>query len=463
MRNEREWEWRAAGGYSIDEANGIARKQEETACTLHFYLAEQGDSLQILDADYEYAVATYGFEVDPKYIYTYDYQTEENWAEYRHDFSENAYTQRDYVFSENCFFRVVVRKKSGISTENAWGDFGDLGRILKWKSGRKPLQTGAKFEKGSWYGRLEGLLKTGDALEKEIQDTVSKVGCKKTEESLQFLLMSDSHYTVNGTWADTVHDLRQTVNALAQNDICLDGFLHLGDMTDGLTPAEVTRDYVTVVQRDIRALGMPLYYVLGNHDSNYFRNNPERFSEQEMLELYLPEEQKGYYYRDFPGQRLRMFFLESFNPLEQVRYGFPEEELDWLEEMLGSLQTDWYVLVFSHVPPTPRLHYWSKEIRGSDRLLQILKDFQKSSRLLGFIHGHNHADQVDYEEGFPIISVGCNKCEYFEDKKPEGSVTYERKPGEVIQDLWDVLVISVEKGTLDFIRFGAGEDRHISL
>jgi RNA polymerase sigma factor (sigma-70 family) len=46
------------------------------------------------------------------------------------------------------------------------------------------------------------------------------------------------------------------------------------------------------MQKDIRELGLPLYYVLGNHDSNYFRNNPERFSEKEMRELYLPERER---------------------------------------------------------------------------------------------------------------------------------------------------------------------------
>lgn len=221
---------------------------------------------------------------------------------------------------------------------------------------------------------------------------------------------------------------------------------------------------------------------IGNHDSNYFRNNPERFSKEETARLYLRECDKCYYYMDYPAQRLRMVFLDSFDPAEEIRYGFSEEVLDWLEEVLAQTMPDWYVLVCSHVPPTPRIHYWSKEIRGSHRLLGILRDFQSRTakteqrtggedvsgnashgHLLGFVHGHNHADQVDYEEGFPIISIGCNKCEYFEDKKPQGAIVCERELGAVSQDLWDVLAVSVKDGTLDFIRFGAGENRHISL
>ena len=31
----------------------------------------------------------------------------------------------------------------------------------------------------------------------------------------------------------------------------------------------------------------------------------------------------------------------------------------------------------------------------------------------------------------------------------------------VSQDLWDVMVINPEENQIDFIRFGAGEDKHI--
>lgn len=463
MMYGRGWKWKAASGYAVNPENGMVQEQEGTACTLHFYLAAKGDTLHLLDVGYEYAVATYGFEVDSRYIYTYDYQPEENWAEYRHDFFEDAYTQNDYAFLEGCYFRVVIRKKSGQPITYGTGEFHDLNRVLKWGQSESPeSRCGRLGSESTGHIGLEG------EPDKRIRDIVSKVCAKETKKSLHFLLMSDSHYTVNGTWPDTFYHLQRTARALRAEGIRLDGFLHLGDMTDGLVQAEVTRDYVEAVREDIRELGMPLYYVLGNHDSNYFRNNPERFSKPEIIKLYLPQEQKGYYYRDFPTQRLRMFFLESFDSLEKVRYGFSEEELDWLEEALLSLPGDWHVLVCSHVPPVPRLHYWSREIRGSGRLIRILRNFQASGaagnngRLLGFLHGHNHADQIDYEEGFPIISIGCNKCEYFEDKKPEGAVAYERKLGEPSQDLWDVMVVSAEQGALDFYRFGAGEDRHIA-
>lgn len=507
---DRIWEWKATGGYTIHEESGITKRREDRACTLHFYLAEKGDVLHLLDRKYEYAVATYGLRTDPKYLYTYDYQPEENWAEYRHDLEQDKFIREDYVFTERVYFRVIFRN------ERKGSDTFGLEAILQWKTSERQEEverteesrpsveghrtrerygrpqeeghsraqgTNSSIQDGScslseWGDRFQKSKLKGD-IRRETEATVQTVCDRQAKDSLNFLLMTDSHYTVNGTWKDTLDNLHLTIDVLKERRISLDGFLHLGDATDGLVQAEITRDYVKAMQKDIRNLELPLYYVLGNHDSNYFRNNPERFSEEEMLGLYLPERGRPYYFQDFDAEHLRMIFLDSFDPNENVRYGFPEGELDWLEDILRQTPSKWYVLVFSHVPPTPRLHYWSKEIRGSGRLLRILREFQRRSKesaecenrekiisggqLLGFIHGHNHADQIDYEEGFPIISIGCNKCEYFEDKKPAGAITYKRALGTVSQDLWDVLVISTETESLDFVRFGAGEDRHISL
>lgn len=491
-------EWKATEGYSINKENGTAERYINRACTLHFYLAKPGDRLHLSDRSYEYAVATYQLKIDPRFIYTYDYQKEENWTEYRRDSDTERFTQGDYLFTEKLYFRVILRKSPSWNenhpSEAGWqnmeekvqdaqkacnreGSFG-LEAILEWREAAQ--QNDAD---GVLAGEASRIPLNPD-IRNEVEDTARSVCEIQTSDSLNFLLMTDNHYTVNGTWDDTASHLYAAVAELKAHGVKTDGFIHLGDTTDGMMPAEVTRDYVVSMQEDINGLGLSLYYVIGNHDSNYFRNNPERFSQEEILSLYLPGRSKCYYYADYPEQHLRMIFLESFDPDEQIRYGFSDEELDWLEELLHH-QTlpDWYVLIFSHVPPTPRLHYWSKEIRGSRRLLRILREYQIRSaavdnadmaedsdcdsvgsygHLLGFIHGHNHADQIDCKEGFPIISIGCNKCEYFEDKKPEGAVAYKRTLGRISQDLWDVLTISVRSGTLDFTRFGAGGDRHVS-
>lgn len=497
----RQPEWKIETGYGLDAA-GRAVKREGTAATLRFYHALPGDKIRLLNDGFEYAVAVYGSGPDPRYIYTYDYEPEENWTVCERGFSEEDFTADDTVFEEDVHFRIMLRRKADRASAEK-----KAGKADGMKTGADPGMTAgikgslelAQILELRQYGADDG---REDAdftacFQGEIEDTVRTVKHLKsgadTEKTvpLTFFLLTDTHYAAGGTWDDTIRTMGAVNEAIRA-----DGCIHLGDTTDGLVPAEITKEYVRAMQDDIRSLGLPLYYAVGNHDHNYFRNNPERFGRQEMYDLYLmpaadaedggqphvenrisrpesrspgreaggsAEDRELWYYRDIGEHRLRLIFLDSFDPAEKIRYGFPEKELDWLEGTLEQLPEGWYALIFSHVPPVPRLHYWSSEIRGSQRLTAILRRFQRRSgcRLMGFIHGHNHADQIDLREGFPIISIGCGKCEYFVDKKPEGAETYARMRHTVSQELWDVLLVSTETEELKFIRFGAGENRSV--
>ena len=160
---------------------------------------------------------------------------------------------------------------------------------------------------------------------------------------------------------------------------------------------------------------------------------------------------------------MRCLFLYSFDHRETVRYGFPMEEIEWVRDILKDMPQGFSVLVFAHIPLLPEMHYWSSQIRNSTALKEVLDEYvRRGGSILAYVHGHNHADQIVYTEHFPIVAVGCAKCEDFKDKKPEGSVTYDRKMGTVSQELWDVVVVNTKKKKLDFVRFGAGEDRSIS-
>lgn len=476
-------EWKCNEGYIIDEETGLAKSCAHGLCTLHFYHAYPDDKLVIAHENYEYQVLIYSGSVDEKYIYTYDYQPEENWAGYDH--REESLVWRglgeDFFFQEECFFRVNLREKEILEEtafrgkENHRADREGTGKNRENVSpGRGcPL----RWEQALRAWELSGGRKRPEELyRREAVKTMEQVRAAKAPSDLAFFLMSDTHYAVNGTWADTVESLQTVKEAWDFTDGDskdrllsgkpsgdFQGVIHLGDATDGMMPREITRDYVRMTQRDLKTLELPLYYVLGNHDSNYFRGNPEPFDRQEMYDLYLDGE-PGHYVRDYEERGLRLIFLESFDYREKVRYGYSDAELDWLEERLKDIPENWCVAVFSHVPPAARLHYWSDQIRGSRRLVRLLRRFQYKSRgrLLGFIHGHNHADGIDCREGFPIVAIGCGKCEYFTDKKPEGSITWPRRLGNVSQELWDVLVVSVERRTLEFIRFGAGKCRRVT-
>lgn len=421
--------------------------------TEFFYPVSKGDYIECIHKDYVFAVATFSTDREEKYIYTYDYKTDSAWLTYRQDLTPDSYTRDTYVFREDGYCRICVKRIDGM--EMTAKDADRINSILAFYAEIKPYQGKACFEP-------------------EIADTVKKVediwhsAAKADSDLLSVALLTDSHYTVNGTWEDTADNIKKVLTQLDEREqscscsekkCSMDGIVHLGDFTDGMTTKKVTSAYTERMLDDLCQNGLPVYVALGNHDSNYFRGNKQRFSMEEQKELFgLARE---YYYRDYTGQKLRCLFLSSYDAETPVRYGFSEEEVAWVKEALDETPAGFKVLVFSHEAPLDILDYWARIVRNGKKLMQVLEEYnaREDAQILAYIHGHTHADYVYRGSSFPIVSLGCNKCEYFLDKKPEGSHTYERKPDTVTQDLWDVLVVDGNKECLHFVRFGAGEDR----
>lgn len=406
--------------------------------TRRFYHAVPGSRLHLCEKDYLFAPAIFGLERNPKYLYTYAYQAEENWSTYTQNLTPQSYQEEDYVFDRECYFRVCVRRKDG----------GDMGR----EDHARALDLVEYYHKEPEY-RIKPYF------QQEIEETASAI-LKYSEGSLMKLcLVADTHYTINGTWADTAVNIREVSERVGY-----DGIIHLGDFTDGMMPKELTREYVNQIIGDLEKCKVPLYITPGNHDSNYFRNRPETFTRQEMKELYrLPGEGLDYYV-DVPGA-VRMIFLSSFEDTAPIRYGYEKQQLKWLRAVMSGAPAGTKFLIFSHDAPLAKLDYWSFLIRNGEALLDVIEECnaRKEYQVIGFFYGHTHADYIYEECSFPVVSVGCAKLEYFTDKKPAGAVVYERKADTVTQDLWDSLLIDFKEEKIRLIRFGAGVDRECSF
>lgn len=399
--------------------------------TEFFYPVTVGDYIECMDKEYVFAVATFAAQREDKYIYTYDYKQDSAWVIYRQDLTPDSYSQEKYVFGEDGYCRICVKKVDGSVVSQTDAD--KINEILAFYASEKCFEAKECFVE-------------------EIEDTASKV----KKELLAFCLLTDSHYTVNGTWEDTADNISKII---AKADI--NGIIHLGDFTDGMTSKKVTAAYTKRMLSDLAKNDLPVYLTLGNHDSNYFRGNKERFSIEEQKQVFGLE--REYYYKDFTDQKLRCLFLSSYDINTPIRYGFTLEQVKWVEETLNETPDGYKVIIFSHEAPLDNLDYWARIIRYGHEMMDVLENYnaQENKQILAYIHGHTHAEHVYRGASFPIISIGCNKCEYFPDKKPEGSHAYERVPGTVTQDLWDVLMIDSEGETLHFVRFGAGEDRAV--
>lgn len=417
--------------------------------TEFFYPVSKGDYIECIHKDYIFAVATFAAVREEKYLYSYEYKKDSAWLTYRQDLTPDSYSRDTYLFEEDGYCRICVKRGDG--SEITEKDAEKINQILAFYAEEKEYQPKTCFLP-------------------EIEDTVCKV--KKTwskaaarrsgvsrmdagsDGLVTLALLTDSHYTVNGTWEDTANNIKKVLDGLA-----VDGIVHLGDFTDGMTTKKVTSTYVKQMLGDLQANQVPVYVTLGNHDSNYFRGNPQRFTKAEQLELFGLKEEN--YYVDFEKQKLRCLFLASYDADTPVRYGFSEEEVEWAKQTLDLTPAGWKVLIFSHEAPLDILDYWARIIRNGKKMLQVLEDYnaREGCQILAYIHGHTHAEHVYRGASFPIISIGSNKCEFFPDKKPAGSHAYERRTDTVTQDLWDVLMVDGENECLHFVRFGAGEDR----
>lgn len=407
--------------------------------TEHLYKASAGNRISIHSEEYLFAIALFSTERDLRYLYTYDYQCESNWSTYQKNLTPDSYTDQEYIFEEECYFRICVKRRDGQDITSSDAD--RCSRALRYEIIREDRKPKEFFEE-------------------EIRETVQDI-LSLSKGLLAFCVLTDTHYTINGTWEDTAMNIRAI-----HEQVHFDEIIHLGDITDGITSAKVTSDYVKWVKSDLQANQVPVRMVLGNHDSNYFRSNPEKFTIEEQIKLYLEdgnERSAPYYYVDYPEFKLRCLFLHSFDNEAPIRYGFSDAEIEWVRATLKGMKNGGNVIVFSHDAPFAELDYWSYSIHNGEQLMKLLEEYNAKSdyHILGYFYGHTHSDLVYEECSFPLVSIGCAKCEYFEDKKPEGAYVPKRQLNTITQDLWDTMLLDIDNDTIYMIRFGAGENRRI--
>ena len=411
-------------GMKIDPSNGLeCFDTPGYMATPMFMLANPGDHIIRHDEHYHISIVMYTPEINPSWLYTYVYAPDQSWTTYQ---SIIYYTnQNNYYFTNTIYFRLTIQKNdlSPFNTDE------DINNIL------------------SFYVQEQPIAKIKPWILKEANRVTKNILSLRKQDCLAFALMTDTHYTVNGTWQDSLASIKQM-----HKEIKMDGIIHLGDISDGMVTKDATRLYTQKVISDLNTCNVPLYTTIGNHDTNYFRNNPQPFTEDELCQLFGHDIR---YYIDLP--QLRLVFIDSFNPNESLRYGYSDDCIQWLEKTLNACNPEQKVIIFSHLPPVTRLQFWAKKVRGEDELMDLLI----KHNILAWVNGHNHADHLDNKSGFPIISIANGKCECFFERKPEGFISPGRRLGDASQELWDILLINTKDEAVHFIRFGAGKDRVI--
>ena len=422
----------------VDPASGRLIEKKGCATNWEPIRLRAGSRLVWLDPSFEWQAFAYDDGFDPELVHTYCYHEEQNWTHFRPDLSTSGWSTGGMTVDDDIYLRLCVRRTDGEPLAKAplASSLASVARVLE----PRPIPRHIIDEARSVAKRVEDLRKPGD---------------------LVIQLIADPHYVTGGIWDDTVHGLH-----LVSRRIHPDYLVQLGDLTDGLAPAEVTERVSARLLGQLGEPGLPMLGCIGNHDTNYFRNNPELMDDARCARLYLGRK-TPWYHVDDREHGVRLLFLHSFDPKPEDRnrrYGYLPAELAWVRLMLATTPSSWKVLVFSHVPPLGELHHWSDDIRCGERLVSMLERWhvRNGGRVLALVHGHNHADQVYTRRAFPIVGIGCAKLEDFPEHKPAGSVTWPREQGTQTQELWDVLVVHPTANTCDFVRFGAGEDRRVA-
>ncbi|MDR3052616.1 MAG: glycosyltransferase [Coriobacteriales bacterium] len=281
----------------------------------------------------------------------------------------------------------------------------------------------------------------------EAERVAQKVAELKTPDDLVFVLLTDTHATAEGTWGDTARAI-----SLLGEKLALDGVIHLGDFTDGELPLAAQRACVKQMLGDLRAVGAPVFSVLGECDSNALNNNPDPLSLLEQSELNLGRS-KPHYQVDIEGRHTRLIFLDSFDTDYEQPFGYSEDCIAWLRCTLAATPPARRVVVFSHLPPEARLMGVGGALRGQDALKEVLG--AQAHRVLAFIHGHTHADSLDNEGAFPVVSLASATCEGLCGDRPQGALVPQRARECATQECWDVLLVNPVNDTLRFVRFGA--------
>ena len=309
-----------------------------------------------------------------------------------------------------------------------------------------------------------------DALVGKVRDNIDA-------NTVVFLLMSDTHASDEASYAQS------TVARKLAERIGVDAIVHLGDMIDEnpKSGADGSLDRLMRYMEGTAASNIPFLHAIGHHEkygSVIYPANEADFKYYLTNNLVAGITVRGYdkhlhavrdaanvfnYYVDFAFQQLRCIFVDSV----YMRWGMDEHTISWIKDTVNKTPEGYKIMFFSHVSPVAKANF-KNELVNEDLLQNMLNEgIEPGHTILGWAHGHTHADNVVYcdEVDFPVIGTACSINEG--DSKGANSPKYDknlvfysdRKAGTLNQYLIDVLCINPSTGVLKYYRFGAGKDR----
>ncbi len=335
----------------------------------------------------------------------------------------------------------------------------------------------------------------------EFKDTLNKLNSLYEDGCLCFNIITDSHvYPPYEEWLSRQWHTFENVEAI-NKAAKVDAIFHLGDMfwTNGSKETidfwntENLEKWMDVFKERLCAANPYTYFIAGNHDNEKCGEPNQESWHRRMVEFqkdkitgFVPD--RPYYYVDFESAKVRaVCMLSNFREGEHNQhknYGIYPEQVEWLISDALKVPDGWSILLFSHIYPVNEGNDSAQqdnteEFAGLIRAFQNKEKFQSdiwsadfsdygNAKIVAMFVGHGHVDWLHGPDELPfyVVETAANHVHVPERsswRMPEDAVVPPREYGTFTEDLWDTVVYNPQKGRIDIIRFGAGEDRHIEL
>jgi hypothetical protein len=257
--------------------------------------------------------------------------------------------------------------------------------------------------------------------------------------------------------------------------------LNLGDSSDGRAAPATQIEYSNYQSEKFASLRIPYYMVQGNHELNIYRSNTydgsDKLTNEQIYNLYFNNTPLGVvynpncymdYYVDLPFN-VRMIVLNFSN---QDAYKIGDSTVSWFRDT--ALDSNKTILLATHYSSIPDHNSYSNYISDANYAVvtSIINTFIANGGKVVQVYGHSH---TDYKFTSPWLQVALNNARPLQSDisnvEAYGTLisalttagetidSPARTYGTVTEDCWTVCVLRPLSNKIDFIRFGAGNDR----
>ena len=240
----------------------------------------------------------------------------------------------------------------------------------------------------------------------------------QSESILKIGLVADPQYANNPTagkryYSESLWKLKEAIVTFNHEDV--DFVQNLGDIID---KGWESYDSIIPVYQNLNP-GIENFHLLGNHD---FAVDPSHLAK--LLEtLSMPDYYYSYvkkawrfiildatdysYYSNslhkHDTNQIYSYYDKTAGKSNNYRWNsaIGKKQQDWLKQELDSARSlEQRVIVFSHMPLRPL--DTSENLWNNEEIIEIL---EKSSNVVAFINGHNHAGNYIFKNGIYYITI----------------------------------------------------------